>query len=324
VTNTYISGGLENNLWVSQTAGILNRLTIDGVTIGPNSTTFGNAGILIEGLGTSTMNVTIQNSAMTASRAQQFQFKADGTGGGDLDYISNTVTNNHPAIGTGGGAVLFQGGAQGGTVDISVTGTNTFKGSVGPAVIFEKTFGAAATFNGLISGAVIGDPTVANSGSTEGSGLRAEHEGGGTMNMTVTNNFIHQYNNFGMDFQGGDGIATTGTINLVVTGNTVSNPGNNLAGNFQGIRLNNGVSATDNFQTCYRLTNNSASNSGRGTGHDLRVLSRGTGLVKLPGYAGSSTDDTAVGNYLLANNTAVTSSAVRANSGTWAAGPACP
>jgi hypothetical protein len=301
------------------------------VTIGANSTTFGNQGITIEGLGTSTMNATVQNSAMTASRSSHFQFKADGTGGGDLDYLDNDVSQNHPAVGTGGGAVLFQGGAQGGTVDINVNsdgdGTNTFRGATGPAVIFEKSIGGAATFNATINNADIGLAGTANSGSTEGSGLRAEHEGGGTMNMTVTGNEVYQYNNFGMDFQAGDGIATGGNFNLNVTGNTVANPGNALPGNFQGIRLNNGASgATENFQTCYRMTGNVASNSGRGTGSDLRALSRGAGTVRLPGYGGSATDDTAVANFMLANNTATDSTATRGDTGTWAGGaPAtCP
>jgi hypothetical protein len=332
VTNTHIQGGHEDNFYVSNDSGSLNRLTMDAVTIGANSTTFGNQGITLEGLGSSTMNATIQNSALTASRSTHFQFKADGSGGGDLDYLDNDVSNNHPAVGTGGGAVLFQGGAGGGTVDILVDndgdGTNTFRDAKGPAVIFEKTIGAAATFNGTIDSADIGVAATANSGSSEGSGLRAEHEGGGTMNMTVTNNEVYQYNNFGMDFQAGDGIAQTGTINLNVQSNTVANPGNLNVGTFQGIRLNNGVSVTDDFDTCYRLVSNVASNSGRNGGHDLRVLSRGLGDVRLPGAPVTTEDaagDTAVGNYMLANNTAVTSSATRANSGTWSGtGATCP
>ena len=332
VTNTHIQGGFEDNFYVSNDSGSLNRLTMDGVTIGANSTTNGNQGITLEGLGTSTMNATVQNSAMTASRSTHFQFKADGSGGGDLDYFDNDVSNNHPAVGTGGGAVLFQGGAGGGTVDINVNsdgdGTNTFRDAKGPAVIFEKTIGASANFTGVINNADVGVAAVANSGSSEGSGLRAEHEGGGTMNMTVTNNEVYQYNNFGMDFQAGDGIAQTGTINLNVQSNTVGNPGNAIAGVFQGIRLNNGVSVTDNFQTCYRLVSNVASNSGRNGGHDLRILSRGLGNVRLPGAPTTTEDaagDTAVANYMLANNTAVTASAVRANSGTWSGtGATCP
>jgi hypothetical protein len=332
VTNSHIQGGLENNLWFSQTAGTLN-LTIDTVTIGPNSTTLGNQGITIEGRGTSTMNALVQNTSMTASRSTHFQYKADGDGGGELDYLNNSVSQNHPAVGTGGGAVLMQGGARGGTVDINVNGNNTFRGATGSALIVEKTIDDAAdpgtaTFNATVNNATIGVAATANSGSSEGSGLRVEHEGGGTVNATITNNSIHQYNNFGMDFQGGDGIVTSGTFNLTVTGNLVSSPGNSLAGNFQGIRLNNGVSVTDNFQTCYRLLNNQASNSGRGTGHDLRMLSRGNGTVKLAGgsslFVGGPTDDTAATNWLLLNNTAVDASAVRGDSGTWTSGSSCP
>jgi hypothetical protein len=332
VTSTHIEGGRENNFWVSNDSGVLNRLTMNQVTIGPNSTTEGNQGITLEGLGSSTMNATVQNTAMTSSRSSHFQFKADGTGGGDLDYLDNSVSNNHPAVGTGGGAVLFQGGAQGGTVDINVNsdadgigdGINSFRDAKGPAVIFEKTIGAAATFNGTINSADIGVSGIADSGSSEGSGLRAEHEGGGTMNMQITNNEIYQYFNFGIDVQGGDGVAVSGTINANVTSNTVAQP-DALA--FQGIRLNNGVSATDNFQTCFNAKNNIATNAGPGATHDIRALSRGLGTVKLPGYAGGATDDAAVAAYFAANNTVADSGAARANSGVWAANPnptSCP
>jgi hypothetical protein len=303
ITDTHIQGGFENNFWVSQTAGALNRITFDDVTIGANSTTGGNAGIMLEGLGTTTMNATVNSSDFTSTRATHFQMIAGGSGGGDLDFTNNTISNNHPAVGTGGGGILFQGGAGGGTFDLNVNGTNTIRDSLGHAVIVEKNIGAGS-ITGLINNLTVGVDGTANSGSLEGDGLKVEHEGGGNLTLAITNNSIRGYNNFGMELKAGDGIVQTGTMNLTVTGNLVEDPGANLAGVFQGILLNNGVTPGDDFDTCLHLKNNAAVGAGKNGGTDLRVRSRQSGSVRLPGYAGNLTDTTAIATFLANQNDA--------------------
>src|SRR5690606_33739311 len=68
VSDTSISGGFEDNVRIVNTTGTLNRVTFSNVTIGANSTAAGNDGIIIEGQGSSTVNVSIVNSTFTSAR----------------------------------------------------------------------------------------------------------------------------------------------------------------------------------------------------------------------------------------------------------------
>jgi hypothetical protein len=308
VTNTHIQGGLEDNFRVSQTSGTLNRLTFDVVTIGANSTNLGNDGISIEGVGTSTMNVTVQNSSFTSSRGDLFQMTADGSGGGDLDFISNTLTNNHPLIGTGGGGVSLFGGAAGGTFDINMSGTNTFRDAVGHAILLVKSQGGGS-MTGTIDGITVGQDTLGdNSGSLEGNAIKLQHAGGGgTASVDITNSTFREFNNFGIELQSGAGIASSGTLSTNVTGNTVTDPGSNpLVSGFQGVALNSGVTPGDTFTSCLHLRSNAVVGAGSPDlpADDIRVRARQSTTVTLPGYAGGLTDTAAIAAFLANQNDA--------------------
>jgi hypothetical protein len=326
-TNSHVQGGLANNVWIKNESGTLNRATFDAMTIG---TTNGD-GIMVEGIGTSTNNVTVQNSTFTAAAGDLFQMIGSGSGGSDLDFTSNAMSNSHPSIATGGGGVTITGGAgTGGHFDVDITGTNTFRDSHTHALTLQKSAGAGS-MNATVTGAQIGLAGTANSGSLEGSGIAFHVQSNGVnpvnATATISNNQIRQYNNYGIDMQAGTGVGGSGNVNLTVTGNTIANPGTNGAiGNiFQGIHLNSGVVASDSYLTCALISGNTASNSGRNGGHDLRVRARQSTTVRLPGYAGGATDTTAVANYLLAQNTAVTASASTPDpgSGGYVGGAAC-
>jgi methionine-rich copper-binding protein CopC len=325
ITNSSISGGYSNQVWVSNESGTLNRLTLDTDTFGDNNTLNGNDAVQIEGIGSATTNVTVKNSAFTAANGDLFQMIGSGNGG-DLDYTNNTVSNSRPVnqIATGGGGVTLSGGGGSGPFHVDVHGTNTFRDSLTNAITLVKGFGPG-DMDARITGATIGVAGVPNSGSLEGSGISFDHQGGDAnsdVRLTMTNNTIRQYNNFGIGLQAGAGIATSGHLDMTVTGNTVANPGTNPnVGNvFQGIALNNGVTPArvngdtvngDSFQTCLDLANNIATNSGRNGGTDLRVRQRMNTTVRLPGYSGGASDTTAVSNFLLGQNTAATASAFK-------------
>src|SRR5688500_16802678 len=177
---------------------------MDGVTIGANSTGAGNDSISVSGTGTSDMNMTLRNSALTASRGDLFDFIANGTGGGDLDFHNNDLSNNHPAIGTGGGGMIVRGGAGSGTLDVNISsgglGANTFRDSLTHALMVQKSEGTGG-LTGTIDGNQIGLAGTANSGSLEGDGFRLVQQGGGPVTLNITNNQIRQYNNFGMELK---------------------------------------------------------------------------------------------------------------------------
>jgi hypothetical protein len=183
---------------------------------------------------------------------------------------------------------------------------NTIRDGLTNAFTIARSVGGTGTLDVKVNNNTIGVPAVANSGSAEGSGISVTHQGGGTLNLSITNNHVYQYNNYGISVQGGAGVATSGTINATITGNTVANPGNNPAiGNvFQGIHLNNGVTPTDAFTTCWHAKSNTANSSGRNGGTDFRTRSRQSGSVRLPGYAGGSTDTAAISSFIANQNDA--------------------
>ncbi len=334
ISGTNVSGGLTDNFRVNNTTGTLNRITFSNVTIGTNSTANGNAGILLDGSGTATINATVQNSFFTASRADLFHLNlSGGTAGGDLVFTGNTLSNNHPAIATGGGGVTIGGGSNTGGNNLTFNiSNNTFRDAVGAGVLIFKSTDPG-TFSGTFANNIIGVAGVANSGSSAGDGLKLQNAGLGAVTVHVTNNQIFQYNNFGMDFEAGGGAsATGGALNLTVTGNTVGNPGNLSGFTLQGVMLNAGTVPGDTYAICLTLggagaLKNSIQNSGAGGGTDFRLRQRQSTTVTLPGYGGAATDTTAVANFVIANNNVAVAGTASVNSppgGGFVNGGPCP
>jgi hypothetical protein len=129
--------------------------------------------------------------------------------------------------------------------------------------------------------------------------------GAATVNATITNNQIRQFNNVGMQFIKRDG---TGNMNLTVTGNTVTEP---VAPNaLQGILVISGATSgppADSGTVCADIGGAGALANlvtGPNFGGDLvRVRQRFATTVQLAGYGGGATDTAAVVNYLIGRNT---------------------
>lgn len=306
VANANISGGYTNNFYVSNSSGVLNRLTFNTTTIGTNSTLGGNDGILVEGLSTATVNVTIQNCTFTAAKGDLLQMIADGSGGGDLLVSGSNFSNNHPSIATGGGGLSIFGGATGNfTADFQ---TNTFRNAVGHALLFVKSVGTG-NFTVTVNNNTVGIAGTVNSGSLEGTGMKFQHAGSGSavqntgnsrFTLNIVNNQIRQYNNEAILVQAGAGIAYSGNIIATISGNTFANPGTNAAISniFQGLNLNSGITPGDNFLVCFNVGNNTITGSGRNGGVDFRIRQRQSTTVRLPGYAGANSDNTAVVSFI--------------------------
>jgi hypothetical protein len=328
IASSSISGGLEDNFKLVNTAGTLDRLTFSNVTIGANSAAEGNDGIGIEAAGSAVVNVTVENSSFTSARGDLFQLSVPGSGGSDLVFTGNTLSNNHPGIATGGGGVTITGGNAGAvTLDV---GANSFRDAVGHAVLIVKTIGTGSLI-GSFANNTIGVAGEANSGSLEGDGLKIQHAGQGTLTMMVTGNQVHQYNNQGIHLQAGAGVAHGGNFNVTLSGNTIANPGSNPAVDliFQGLHLNNGVTPGDSFQTCVDIGPNVITGSGRNGGTDFRLRQRQDTTVRLPGYGDNPDDTGAIVSFVQGNlGTAATGSAAASfptsGGGFIGTGTACP
>jgi hypothetical protein len=311
VTSTTISGGFADNFRVVNIVSTpLNRLTFTGVTIGANSTANGNDGISVEAQTGAVVKVSLINSFLTSARGDLFQFNMLGNSNNDLVFTGNTLSNNHPAIATGGGGVTLSGGDNttgGGTQFTYNIDNNTFRDAQGHAVLIVKSTDPG-NFTGSFTNNTVGVAGVPNSGSFAGSGIKVQSAGLGTMNTTIQGNTIRQYNNFGIEMlTGGGATALGGNFNAKVYGNLVSNPGTGGLP-MNGVHLNGGTVPGDTYAICVDVGGagalaNSIVGSGLNAGTDFRLRQRQSTTVRLPGYAGANTDVTAVQNFVIARNT---------------------
>ena len=305
ISDSNISGAVENNFRVVNTAGSLNRITFSRVTFGPMNAATGNDGLVLESLGNAVINATIDDSDFTHAAGDLFNFLNNGSATNDLVFTTNTLTNAHPAIATGGGGVTISGGDLGGSLTFLVS-NNTFRDSDGHAILIVKSTGAG-TYAGTFSGNMVGVAATPNSGSIAGSGLKVQNAGQGAMTIAILNNTIRQYNNFGVELlTGGGATAQSGALNATITGNTIGNPGTGGLP-MNGIHLNAGTVPGDTYLVCADVGGagglaNSVAGSGANVGTDIRLRQRQSTTVRLPGYGGGNTDVAAVQTYLAGRN----------------------
>jgi hypothetical protein len=327
ISNSNISGAVEDTFAVINTTGTLNRITFTSTTFGANSTPTGDNGLLLEARSSAVLNATVQNSFFTSSRGDLVQatITSGATGSMDVVFSGNALSDNHPAIVAGGGGALF--GGVGGTFTYNISG-NTFRDGTGDALVISCG-GVGSTCSGRIEGNQMGVAAVANSGSTSSSGIALVSAAGGTFTSLVNNNTVRQYNNHGIRLQAGDMLGNPLSFNVTVTNNTVGNPGT-LNTNFNGIQLNSGTVSTDNFTACVDIRGNNIAGSGSGTvapnNADFRLRQRQSTTVRLPGYGGANNNDAAVVAFVSGNNTVSTgaSSNTVPTGGGFVGGAACP
>ncbi len=323
VSATHISGGREDNFKVSNTSGSLNRITFTGDTVGLNSTAEGNDGVSLQSSATAgALQATVQSSTFTGAAGDLIDYNHNGTGTGDLVLTTNALSNNHPAIATGGGGLTLSNSGTSGNTTMTID-DNTFRDAVGPGVLVIKTTGASVQ-TGTFTNNDIGVAAATNSGSAEGSALKLQTVGQGSANWTVTGNQIRGYNNFGVEvLAGGGASASGGAINATITGNTITAPGN-TAGTItipkQAVHLNIGTVPGDTYAACAVISGNSIATGGAdgvpatGVDVDVRLRQRQSTTIRLPGYAGSPTDTAAVQAFVAANNPGGTAVLAQVNS----------
>lgn len=307
ITASTISGSVEDNVRVVNTSGVLDRLTVTGSTLSANHLSAGRDGLLVVGSGSAVVNLTVQGSQFTGSRANQLRVNLTGSAQSDVVVSGNTFANAHPAIVPGAGGVVLEN--TGGTPSlIYQVSENAISGALGAALAVHEGIGTG-TFSGTISGNLIGLAGVPNSGSAQGSGISLTSVGGGSHTTLVSGNQVRQYNNQGVLLQIGDNsVGGNGVLNATVTGNTIAEPGT-AAFPKNGIHLNAGLVGGDNPQVCVDVGGAGAlanaitgAGSGGAAGTDFRLRQRMLTTVRLPGYAGATADNAAVTAFVRGRN----------------------
>src|SRR6185436_7928841 len=95
ITNTDVSGGVNDNISIQGYSGTLNFLTISGCTIHNTHNTSGNDGIYVHPWNTANMTVKILNNTLTANRGDHLDMQPEFGTTSQLVFTGNTMTGGH-------------------------------------------------------------------------------------------------------------------------------------------------------------------------------------------------------------------------------------
>jgi large repetitive protein len=257
-------------------------------------------------------SLNVQSSSFSNNFSNAVQTANTGSGTQTVDVGGSTFTTNNAAV-------VIQ--TTVGPVVTHVTGnTATFSAST-PFVLTRNSTGTG-TVNATFTGNNVGTTGVPGSGTNCGGscgGINVQASGTNQFNLLVSNNTIRNVDGFGIR-----AIANSGSsqMNVHITNNIVAEPGPLP---IFGINVQSGASAADTTAVCTTITGNTV--TGGFSPHIAVRNAVANSLFKLPGYAGSPTDTTAVANFLIANNTITTATATRkvtVPANQFDPGPPCP
>jgi hypothetical protein len=299
-----VFGSREDNVRIEPSSGTLN-LTVSNSVFRDNNASVGANGLLVNAMGSSSVTVTSTNN----------QFLRNHTSGQALFGQSTSRMN----VTVSGGTYVTDNGVG---LDIETNGTGGMQFSVSggtvtgcaacgaPVVIYKGTgatgTGASGGTNGTLNGM-----TVTNGGSLNAPGIWVHGEGGGDARLAITNNSVSQVGHYGILVSFGNNgctlpcTAPAQNVDVTVTGNNVNH--NGVAGSLEGIFADSGLlsgtatTAGDTTSMCADIKSNTVTQP---ADDDIRVRNRQAGTkLRLPGYAGAATDNTAIANFLKAQNT---------------------
>ena len=308
VRKVSVSGGLQRNFSIVNTAGTLNRLTITGMNSGaiPDGAFTGNQALAVEARNAGTVaNVTVDGS--TADGQNTFTSGPGGlvnfTGqtGTTMDVVfnDNALSNNHPDNIIGSTNTW----ATQGVMTISIF-DNSIRDSHGSAVTFQKA-SAGTSLSGTFNNNTIGVTGIAGSGSASGNGIFFSFAGGGVIDLAITNNQIRRYNGNGAIFA--DNTGGTYDVRLDVTGNFAAEPGAGAAGGF--LMAAGAPASADDIDVCVRLggagalANNFSAGEPSGLGADILLgVSTAASSMRIVGNNDATPTAAELQTYVLSQN----------------------
>jgi len=326
ITNSTIKGGFQRNVNITNSSGTAN-LTISNNTIRDTNTgVSGDDNLFIQADTTATVTAHVTGNTFAATNGDHLQVNT-------LNSATMTIVATGNFYSAGGGAnqllggITLSGGNAGSTehvnFNISNNGSsgNPLVGDIGGGAININQGSGGGTWQGQVAGNWIGNPGVANSGSTSSAGIRVEnHSVSGTMKAIVggptaaEGNHVRQTNSGPMiNFQVGDTGNVNAAIDLTVMNNDVNTPG---AASQHGILGNFGADTAGTNAVCVDTKTNTV-NLGAvppNGGADIRLRQRNSSTVRLPGYGGANTDTAAVITFESGQNTLTPAGNVTASS----------
>ncbi|MGA8807234.1 MAG: putative Ig domain-containing protein, partial [Thermoanaerobaculia bacterium] len=330
ITNGTFSNNFNSGLDVVNTvstAGILNITSCAFTGNGIN--THGSALIKYSGDGTANMTVNVQSSSFNASNSYGYFTDTATTA-----HVTSTV--NNCTFGTVSANALGVEYANSASSDIDFTVTNNtivggdaLKGSIWMVGFSETgTTTSSASLNGTFDGNHIGTTGVAGSGCANGcGGVGILPAGAGAMNLIITNNDIRQVSSQAISLS--SNAATSGTLVLHIRGNTLAEPQTGFSSFLRALALTPGNSGGATPTSCFEIggagaNKNSVSGAWQASAFFRIANQNNAGTTRFPGYGGSATDQTALQNFVEANNTGVTGNTTITPGTGISGGAACP
>jgi hypothetical protein len=245
---------------------------------------------------TGASSVEVHTSSFTGNFSNAVQTVNSNTGAMTVTANGNTFTSNNAAV-------IAQ--TTKGPLTVKITNNlSTFNSSAPFAV--TRSSGGNSLVETTVTGNTVGTSGVPNSGATCGggcNGINISASGTNVFNLLISNNAVHQVDAIGIRVIANQGSTA---LNSTITNNVVDQP---VAGALFGINVQSGTLAADTTAVCAGITGNTVTGAWS-TDVFVRNVSAGS-TFSLPGYAGLTTDTTAVANFIKANNTITTATAQR-------------
>ena len=305
---------IENGNGISGGGAVLGTISVNGNDFDDNdASSQGNDALLYVGDNDSDATIEVVGNTFFNSDGDHVQIALNGTASADVTVggpgfgDGNIMTSSGLGNVLGSGVTMSSGvGAGGapfsGTLTYMIQG-NDIQDAVAAAI--NVNLSASSTSGALYAG-TIDSNTVGARGDpfSGGFGVRVNQNGDGTLNATVRNNTIFQYDgDHGALLQARDG---SGRLNVEFTNNTVAEPADAFV--FDGLGINAGATGTDTSIVCADVQNNSLSGASGASsgGADFAVFTTSGApagpTVILPGYAGGAKDAAAVVSFVQGQN----------------------
>jgi len=259
INGSVLDGGFSRTGMFYTSAGTLG-LTISNSVMKDTSTNAATSdSLLMQAIGSSTMNLTVTSSSFTAYRQNAIQTDARGTATMSVNISSSTFENNNTNPVSGAGSLSLGSSSSTDTlVQFNINGNSFRHGSAtvtapgnGGAHLVAGTIGGAGKFDGKFVNNTVGVLGVANSGAgaaADAVRLFASGNLAGSTRVTgttdtrylVQGNTVDNYGEVGILIDARQG---TSTLDATVSGNTVTQPNANSA--FAGIWANSGALSGD-------------------------------------------------------------------------------
>ena len=306
ISDSTVSGSKLDNVAISASSGSVT-IDVGGSTLSDSDATTGAHGLRLLASGTASVTATVDGTTFEGNRVDGLQALTSGSATIDLEVTGGTFDSNFV------GVDLVHAGA--GTLTALVD-DNDFSSTLtaGGAPINLFLSGAAGSGAGSFLAATVSNNVISNNDSGSAPGIWY-HTGAsaGHARLALTGNTITGVTLRGIALETGPG---ANTLDASLTGNTVTVS----AGGLEAIFVQSGVVSTDTVAVCASISGNTAASPSS----DIRVRQRFLNTtLRLPGYAGSGTDDAAVVAFLLGQNTAADGLATHQSVAGFGGGASC-